>query len=176
MKVKIFDMKWITRENANVDRIACPWLIKRFVDPDAEFLYVPRDEVMDAAKREGATPSMPGAPLRLRSSMIQLVGIALLAVSCATQAEQTPLRRIAQVPLPDSATRFDYQSMDGAGRLYLSHMGAGKLIVFDTRTNKVVANLPGYRTVTGVLALLSEGKVFASAAGSHQVVVTDIHS
>lgn len=49
-------MKWITRKNANVDRIACPWLIKRFVDPDAEFLYVPGDQVMAAAEREDAIP------------------------------------------------------------------------------------------------------------------------
>ncbi len=46
-------MKWVTRENANVDRIACPWLIKRFIDPDAEFLFVPRDEVLATAEREG---------------------------------------------------------------------------------------------------------------------------
>src|SRR5436309_1083083 len=38
-------MKWVTRENANVDRIACPWLIKRFIDPEAEFLFVPKDQV-----------------------------------------------------------------------------------------------------------------------------------
>jgi len=49
-------MKWITRENANVDRVACPWLIKRFVDQDAAFLYVPADQVMAVATREGATP------------------------------------------------------------------------------------------------------------------------
>jgi hypothetical protein len=49
-------MKWITRENANVDRIACPWLIKRFVDADAEFLYVPADQVVAAAERAGAIP------------------------------------------------------------------------------------------------------------------------
>ncbi len=49
-------MKWITRENANVDRVACPWLIKRFVDADAEFLYVPADQVMATAEREGAIP------------------------------------------------------------------------------------------------------------------------
>jgi hypothetical protein len=49
-------MRWITRENANVDRIACPWLIKRFVDKDAEFLYVPREQVMEAAERENAIP------------------------------------------------------------------------------------------------------------------------
>jgi hypothetical protein len=49
-------MKWITRENANVDRIACPWLIMRFVDADAEFIYVPGDRVMDEAQRQGAIP------------------------------------------------------------------------------------------------------------------------
>ena len=49
-------MKWITREHANVDRVACPWLIKRFVDQDAAFLYVPADQVMAVAEREGATP------------------------------------------------------------------------------------------------------------------------
>jgi hypothetical protein len=49
-------MKWITRENAKVDRIACPWLIRRFIDRDAEFLYVPADEVLAVAEREGAIP------------------------------------------------------------------------------------------------------------------------
>ena len=57
-------MKWVTRERPRVDRIACPWLIKRFVDPEAEFLYVPGDHVMAAAEREGATPfDVPGAEL-----------------------------------------------------------------------------------------------------------------
>src|SRR6266566_1273359 len=49
-------MKWITRENVKVDRVACPWLIKRFVDPQAEFLFVPEQELLSAAKREDATP------------------------------------------------------------------------------------------------------------------------
>ncbi len=49
-------MKWVTRARPMVDRIACPWLIKRFVDPDAEFLYAPPDQVMVVAEREGATP------------------------------------------------------------------------------------------------------------------------
>src|SRR6266511_5583406 len=47
-------MRWVTRENANVDRVACPWLIKRFIDADAEFLFVPRDQVLEVAEREGA--------------------------------------------------------------------------------------------------------------------------
>ncbi len=46
-------MKWVTREDAKVDRIACPWLIRRFVDADAEFLYVPAGEVKAVAEREG---------------------------------------------------------------------------------------------------------------------------
>jgi hypothetical protein len=47
-------VKWVTRENANVDRIACPWLIRRFIDQDAEFLFVPRDQVLNTAEREKA--------------------------------------------------------------------------------------------------------------------------
>jgi len=49
-------MKWVTRSHVHVDRVACPWLIKRFVDNEAEFLFVPNNEVMDVAKREKATP------------------------------------------------------------------------------------------------------------------------
>ena len=49
-------MKWITRENVQVDRVACPWLIRKFVDKEAEFLFVPADQVMTLADREGATP------------------------------------------------------------------------------------------------------------------------
>lgn len=49
-------MKWVTRARPKVDRVACPWLIKRFVDPAAEFLYVPADQVLAVAEREGAIP------------------------------------------------------------------------------------------------------------------------
>jgi len=49
-------MKWITRANVKVDRVACPWLIKRFVDHDAEFLFVPEDKLLETARREKATP------------------------------------------------------------------------------------------------------------------------
>jgi len=49
-------MKWVTRENAKVDRVACPWLIRRFIDEHAEFLFVPPEEVMVITEREGAIP------------------------------------------------------------------------------------------------------------------------
>ena len=51
-------MRWVTREDAKVDRIACPWLIKRFVDREADFLFVPADKVMDVAKAEGPYRTM----------------------------------------------------------------------------------------------------------------------
>jgi len=55
-------MKWITRERPKIDRIACPWLIKNFVDPDAESIYVPKPFVFDRAKEIGAIPyDIPGA-------------------------------------------------------------------------------------------------------------------
>ena len=57
-------MKWVTRERPKVDRIACPWLILRFVDREAEFLYVPGGQVLAVAEREGATPfDVPGVDL-----------------------------------------------------------------------------------------------------------------
>ncbi len=57
-------MKWITRENVKVDRVACPWLIRKFVDKDAEFLFVPADKVQAEAARLGAVPyDVPGAEL-----------------------------------------------------------------------------------------------------------------
>ena len=49
-------MKWITRERVKVDRVACPWLIRKFIDPEAEFLFVPAAEVMEQARRKAAIP------------------------------------------------------------------------------------------------------------------------
>jgi hypothetical protein len=55
-------VKWVTREHPHTDRIACPWLIRKFIDPDAEIVYVSRDEVLAYAQREGAISfDAPGA-------------------------------------------------------------------------------------------------------------------
>jgi len=55
-------MKWVTREHPRTDRIACPWLIRKFIDPEAEIVYVPSDQVLAYAEREGATSfDAPGA-------------------------------------------------------------------------------------------------------------------
>src|SRR6266481_2123505 len=57
-------MKWVTRERPKIDRIACPWLITRFIDPSAEFLFVPSDQVMSVAKETDAIPyDIPGVEL-----------------------------------------------------------------------------------------------------------------
>ncbi len=55
-------MQWVTREHPRTDRIACPWLIRKFIDPEAEIVYVPRDDVLDYAERESAISfDAPGA-------------------------------------------------------------------------------------------------------------------
>jgi hypothetical protein len=63
-------MKWVTRENPKTDRIACPWLIRKFIDPDAEIVYVHKDDVLEYAEREGATSfDAPGATYTHRDGM-----------------------------------------------------------------------------------------------------------
>lgn len=63
-------MKWITRSHVHVDRVACPWLITRFIDSDADFLFVPKSKVMEIAEKEGAIPfDTPGAELHHRGEM-----------------------------------------------------------------------------------------------------------
>ena len=49
-------MKWVTRSHVHVDRVACPWLISRFIDSEAEFLFMPANQIKEVAKREGAIP------------------------------------------------------------------------------------------------------------------------
>src|SRR6476661_8701379 len=62
-------MKWVTREHPRTDRIACPWLIRKFIDADAEIVYVPNDQVLAYAEREGATSfDAPGATYTHRGS------------------------------------------------------------------------------------------------------------
>jgi len=70
------------------------------------------------------------------------------------------LKKVADIPLPGGTSRFDYASLDpAAGRLYFSHMGDGKLMVFDIRAEKLVTNLPGFPTMTGVLVVPSLHRV-----------------
>jgi len=90
-------------------------------------------------------------------------------------ASSSPLLKpVVDIPLPGSASRLDYQSFDPQnGQLYISHMGDDHLIVFDTRADRVLANLSGFPEVTGVLAVPALGRIYASAAGNHEVAVID---
>ena len=113
-------MKWITRKDVKVDRVACPWLIKRFVDPQAEFLFVEEKDLLDESKREGATPfdapKMEAIKLNHRGprctfeaiiedfaitdSAVQRLGLIVRAADVKGQEEAAPegvgLRSIAQ--------------------------------------------------------------------------------
>jgi len=88
-----------------------------------------------------------------------------------------PLKLIADIPLPGAANRFDYQSVDPAkGRLYISHMNAGSVVVFDLDSSRVVTEVHGTPRATGILAVPAHHAVYVSAAGGHEVVVIDDRS
>jgi len=118
-----------------------------------------------------ATPQEPTPTCKLAGPPVEARWSG--AIPPASTAEP-PLRVVADVPLPGSASRFDYQSFEPAsGRLFISHMGAGQLVVFDVRAGRVIGNLDGFSTVTGVLAVPAEHRAYASATGDHAVVVVD---
>ena len=93
----------------------------------------------------------------------------------ATEPKPMPgLGIVADVPLPGPANRFDYQSLDPAsGRLWISHMNAGRVVLFDVDSGRVVAEIPELPRVTGVWAVPDRHEVYASAAGAHEVAVID---
>lgn len=93
------------------------------------------------------------------------------SVAAEAGALRGPLRVVRDIPLPGPANRFDYQSIDPErGRLYISHMNAGRVVVFDLDSSRVVAEVSGTPRVTGVWAVPSHHTVYASAAGNHELV------
>ena len=89
----------------------------------------------------------------------------------------SPLEKVADIPLPGAAVRFDYQSFDPVhNRLYIAHMNAGQLVVFDVNKREVVANLAGFPSVHGVWAVPELNRVFASATGDHKLAIVDMQS
>src|SRR5690242_7473334 len=128
----------------------------------------------------------------IASSMTALAPAALVAqaTSCiATASSMTPtnwsvkttgagsggaLRVVRDIPLSGPANRFDYQSIDPAkGRLYISHMNAGRVVVFDLDSSRVVTEVNGTPRVTGIWAVPAHHMIYASAAGDHAVVGID---
>ena len=94
--------------------------------------------------------------------------------TAAAGAQRGALRLVQDYPLPGPANRFDYQSVDPASsRLYVSHMNAGRLVVFDLKASKVVGEVTDLPRATGVWAVPSQHKVFVSAAGQQEIAVID---
>ena len=105
------------------------------------------------------------------ASVVLFVGALTLA---ALPSENAPLKKVADIPMPGPAVRFDYQSFDPAtGRLYISHMNADQLVVFDTRKREVLANLDGFARVHGVWVVPELERVYASVTGQHEVAAVD---
>ena len=90
------------------------------------------------------------------------------------QTNGSVLVKVADVPMPGPAVRFDYQTFDPAsGRLYLAHMNADQLVVFDTAKREVVANLDGFKRVHGVTVAPQIHRLYASVTGDHEVAAVD---
>ncbi len=95
--------------------------------------------------------------------------------AASENAKHVPLKEVADIPLPGRAVRFDYQSLDPSqGRLYISHMNADQLVVFDTKKREVVANLDRFSRVHGVSAVPELGRVYASVTEEHKVAAVDM--
>ena len=118
----------------------------------------------------GALAAVLGAPLLARPA------VAHQAPERGRQGgDPAPvLRTVADIPLPGPPVRFDQQSLDaGSDRLFISHMGAGEIVVFNVKTRRVERTIGGLPGVTGVLSVHALGKVYASVTGLHQVAVID---
>ena len=112
-----------------------------------------------------------------RLCLLVVIAVTFPTASLPAKGRPMPpsvLTRVADFPLPGPAVRFDYQSADtAANRLYLSHMNAGELVVFDLRSRSIVGTVGDLPRVTGVWAVPALGKVYASVPGHHHVAVID---
>ena len=105
-------MKWITRENAKVDRIACPWLIRRFIDQSAEFIYAPKEDVMRRAQEENATPyDMPGVKFGHTEGNCSFENI----VAHYGLEKDPGLRRLSLIVHAADVPADDHAAAEGAG-------------------------------------------------------------
>src|SRR5215467_6355489 len=112
---------------------------------------------------------------RILTSVLALLLTVTMCASGSDASEQSPLKKVADIPLPGAAVRFDYQSLDTSkGRLYIAHMNANQLVVFDVKKRAVIANLDGFPSVHGVWAVPELGRVYASTTGEHTVTVVEM--
>jgi hypothetical protein len=118
-------MKWITRERPKIDRIACPWLILRFIDRDAEFLYVPAADVSKIATETGATPyDIPGVEMSHVGELCSFDAFLLKHT-----LEEPALKQLATIVRGADTSRLDL-SPQSAG-LYAMSLGLSKVFTDD---------------------------------------------
>lgn len=112
--------------------------------------------------------------IRVRCAML---AVGFLSTTLAPAQKGSILKTVIDIPMPGPAVRFDYQSLDAKnGRLYMAHMNADQLVVFDTQKRQVIANLDGFKRVHGVIAVPETDRVFASATGDHRMVAMDMNT
>ncbi|MRR29801.1 YncE family protein [bacterium] len=100
-----------------------------------------------------------------------------LNIQTTTQETTLGLRQDAEVPMSGSASRFDYQNVDSQdGLLFIAHMDADQVIVFDLKQEKIAATISNLSNVHSVLAIPETGRLYATATGAHQVEVLDLHT
>lgn len=103
-----------------------------------------------------------------------IIVVVLVVLVFRTPGPPLPFQTVTDVPLPGDTSRFDYQSLDPAAhRLFIAHLGASQIIVFDTQAQRVVATIPQIAQVHGVLVVSELGRVYASATGTNQIAVID---
>ncbi len=115
-------------------------------------------------------------------TVLFLVMVSVSAILLGSGPQQPSARRAAglgldvvkDVPLPGGTSRFDYQTIDDVHRkLFISHMGANSMIVYDLESNKVVGNVPDIPRPTGILAIPELGRVYVSSSAAKKVCVVD---
>lgn len=119
--------------------------------------------------------SKRGARIAAAMLLVAVFSAASASAQAGNVQRSGVLERVADIPMPGPAVRFDYQSLDPEHhRLYVAHMNADKLVVFDTQKRRVIANLSGFNRVHGVLAVPEVERVYASVTGRHQVAVLNM--
>src|SRR5947209_3585978 len=97
--------------------------------------------------------------------------------AAAQPGDVASLRTLRDVPLPGDTSRFDYESIDPAAhRLYIAHLGAGSVVVYDTQQGQIITEIGGLPGVHGVLAIPELGRVYATATDTRQIAVIDTAS
>jgi hypothetical protein len=113
-------MKWITRKDVKVDRVACPWLIRHFIDPDAEFLFVEEDKLLESAQTENAIPY--DAP-RIREVKLNHRGerCTFEAIIEDYKLQECGLGRLASIVRAADVKGQEHVAPEGAGLRAIAH-------------------------------------------------------